>query len=395
MPEPDFHGLRDEVDRLVRQPDFDTVRQRAGRLRTRARVAAATGALGVLVALALGAASVLPFLRTPVAPAAGESRVLWAGGGDRNHLYAVLVDCATCPHRLVASTDGGRSWDHRVDFPSSGGDPVTVTVLGPKFLVARVPVGPAGKGGGETVRRISTDGGATWRDADPGGTPRAAAVPDTRLWGCLIHVPQGCDILVPDPGSAAVVPLATQPPLDAAVPVDAPPAAGYWVRGCDPATGRRAVAVSRTGGRSWQKMVFDREPEADRPVDCAFDLATTDGSTVFATLSDGQGVPRRVYRSVDGGGTWQAADPRLPDGWVVQAGSTVTADGTHVLLAERESRFGLLTSRDGRTYAPLAVDGPVHHDAPQAVALDRWIRHDERTVYLSDDGLHWRPLDLG
>ncbi|MFE9654147.1 hypothetical protein [Micromonospora sp. NPDC006431] len=395
MPEPDFHGLRDELDWIARQADFSTVTRRAGRLRTRARAMAASTMLVAVVALAFAAVTVLPSLASLRPPAGlgagGRIEVVWAGAGDRDHLYAVLADCADCEQRLVGSDDGGRTWQKRSEFPlHASAQPVTPTVLGPAFLVLDLPLTEPGKGSGPTIRRISVDGGATWRDAGGSGPAREAAVPGTRVWGCLVYVPQGCEIVVPDPAAGSLAPLMSQPPLAGAIPVVAPPSAGYWMRGCDPATRRPAVAVSRTGGRSWETHVFNREPVADQ---CVFDVATTDGRTVFVTFLDRESGSPRVYRSSSGITGWRAEDrPRLPDGWTLQGASLVALDGSHVLFAGRETDFGLLVSPDGRMYTPL--DGPVSEPLapPRVVDGGRYLWYDAKGVYVSDDGLRWRTV---
>ncbi|MCP3783845.1 hypothetical protein NLX85_10765 [Micromonospora sp. A3M-1-15] len=396
MPEPDFRGLQDELNGLVQQPDFGTVRRRAGRLRARARVAAAAGTLVAAAVAVLAAVTVLPSLaalREPPGPAAGaRPEVVWAGAGDRDHLYAVLADCADCVQRLVASTDGGRTWQRRSEFGARpDGDPVRPTVLGPTFLVVDLPLADPGKGSRPTARRISVDGGRIWRDAGAAGSAREAAAPGTRIWGCVLYAPPDCGIVVADPEAGALAPLASPPPLDAAVPLVAPPSAGYWVRGCDPATGRPALAVSRTGGRSWSTHVFDRDSAVDG---CFFDAATTDGRTVVVSFLDPDaGALRRVYRSTDGGAGWRSTDsPRLPEGWRAQGASLVARDGSHVILAQRETSSGLLVSPDGRVYTQLSEPVAVVLAPPAPVDQGRYLWYDARHVYLSEDGLRWRPV---
>jgi hypothetical protein len=405
----DFHGLDDEIGDAARQPEFAAVRQRTGRLRRRRRLAMAGASLGVTSVLALGGYAITGPGTGPVGPAEASpsavvdapARIRGAVAGDADHFYALVADCESCKESLMASKDGGRTWQQRPAYAALLQEPDIVPnldVLGPRILTLGLPA----KLGRSEIdsgmkRKISTDGGATWRDLKVSQTPVAATPPGTRLVDCITAT---C-VLAVDPATGTLAPLATQPALAQYVMATAPVDAGLWVKGLDPATGRPAVAVSHDRGQTWTTAVFTTEPPAPSPDGgpprmYLPDIATADGRTVYATIEGTHDGYAHLYRSTDGGATWQRTNPDGPPTGLpfVTTQSFVTTDGAHVMLLQEGDTVVAKISPDGSTYAPLAMPGgPADTGtAPTVINDSRYLWHDRQALYLSTDGRNWHRL---
>ncbi|MGW0432788.1 hypothetical protein ACWDV4_09620 [Micromonospora sp. NPDC003197] len=326
MREPDYHGLRDVVGR--------SVQQRASRLRTGRRVRTSGVALALAVLLGLGGFTALtPTVR---GPAPGESLpsgnpvethwqyLLWAGAGDATHLYALVSDCGSCPTRLLASADSGRSWQQRSDFDGSRG-PYRIHVVGPQALF--VDLNSTGQSSpisfSEKFRRyqhvadwrVSLDGGTTWRKPLRTDVPVAAAAADDSVLRSAYDEKDGdAALYVLDRSTGSIAPLASQPPLVRFWLTDVPASIGVWVMGIDPVSRRPAVAVSRDRGATWTLSVFAGEapvPSDDDPVAGQPSVASVDGRTAYAVFTEGDATAR-IYRSADAGRSWIRTNPDRP-----------------------------------------------------------------------------------
>jgi len=404
----DFHGLVDEIGDAARQPEFATVRQRTDRLRSRRRRAMAGGVLGVTAVLTLGGYAITGPGGGPVGPAEASpsavveapARIRSATAGDADHFYALVADCESCKPRLMASEDGGRTWQQRPAYSALLEEPDIIPnldVLGPRILTLGLPakLGRSENDSG-AKRKISTDGGATWRDLQVSRTPVAAAPAGTHLVDCITGT---CGLAV-DPAAGTLAPLAAQPALAQYVMAHTPVGAGLWVKGLDPATGRPAVAVSRDRGQTWTVAVFTMEspapsPDGGTPRSYLPDIATADGRTVYAIIEGTDDGYAHLYRSTDGGATWQRTNPDGPPSGLpfVTTQSFVTTDGAHVMLLLEGDTVVARISPDGRTYAPLAMaGGPAKVAAPTVIDKNHYLSHDGQALYLSTDGRNWRGL---
>ncbi|MFC7550269.1 sialidase family protein [Plantactinospora sp. GCM10030261] len=441
MSDPNFHGLRDEAARAA-HADFDVVRRRARRLRSRRRAAAGGTALAVAVLLGVTGYAVTggpptnppavgdpvpawPTVPAPVpspertspvptisgVPIAVPPRIRWAGAGDPRHLYAVVAACDTCPQKLMASEDGGTTWAERPDFPgrtwAHHETDISLSVYGAKNLVLNEPrrltVGPDGKVQPPPPRKmqISTDGGVGWRSLTVNeqrmpSVPADGAVVQDRFGDNPAHGP----IRVLDPASGTVGLLANQPPLRLLDLADVPASAGIWVQGFEPKTRKPAVAVSRDRGVTWAVSVFDAERSVSLPTDGTTpdimarpNVATTDGTTAFAMFV---GVPSdvRVYRSTDGGVGWQSvAAGVLGDTPLAGPESWVTADGSHVVSIQPNGAYTFAASRDGGGYEAMTPDGlPAVDRRPIVIDADHYLYRNTDHLYRSGDGRNWQAV---
>jgi hypothetical protein len=416
---------------------------RAGRRRRSQRRMGASLAgvicVGVAVALVgVGAGGGnQPAVTSPPGP------VRWVGFGDANHLYIITNTCELNPFvsaspdlmrsqpqsptptaqssvpsspvsppgscdELSASSDGGATWQSRGAFPS-GGFRGGIEVIGPETLIVRtlVPVslGPTGPIPTKRVWQASFDGGASWSAISESEQAMEAVPPGG-------GVVQSFDtVRVLDPVSRTVRPLAHLPSLLSSYAVSERAANGLWVTGLDPATHLPALAVSHDGGHTWTVKVMPGAPEVpvqNNRAGTAFlpYPASRDGQTAYATLlvagpvpsatpspSPGSSSPTTqwVFRTVDGGVTWQAVDPSdsVADG----ASAWVTADGRHVVsqfdaLVDGVAVHRFLVSADGQTYTNATLPGlPV-----TAETTDGYVARTDHAVYLTDDGWTWREV---
>lgn len=422
-----YRELAGAAEEAARQPDFASVRHRARRHKTRRRAGGAAAAAILAAAGVTGVALVRPTGDTPFDPSAASGHVLTADAADAEHVYAITADCDECPRLLVASDDGGRTWEERRVLDAAAGT-VSVTALGPEVLLltwARSrtdgssddPVDPSGSPppsdaassaylpGGVTRRAVSVDGGRTLRDLELSEAPVAAAAPGTRLVDCLTVWlrPGQCAVYAVDPESGRLARLANQPPLDARsqpdspYPIDLPVSAGLWVSGSDPATGRPAIAVSRDQGRTWRTAVFEDETAEAVSADVLGmfpgpAVATTDGRLVYVVFAGPETGRVAVYRSSDGGESFARTRGEFPrDGVLLHTSGMVTADGTHVLPGGGGSGFRYLGSQGGDRYTPIVLRGlPARDRAPRAITARFYLYQAEGELYTSTDGRDWR-----
>jgi photosystem II stability/assembly factor-like uncharacterized protein len=176
-------------------------------------------------------------------------------------------------------------------------------------------------GGGGQTWLASTDGGGSWRPLTVG---TAETIPNG--WRAL-DVELGLEaqsVLAADPVTGAILRLAQPRPLTMAKTVAGlPPAAGLWVTGHLGRTtappnvdGQQkvlptgsAVEVSHDGGRSWHRQSFAEALDAGEDVPGGAAVATYDGQIAYA-VGEANGE-LAIYRTGDGGLTWQHTDARL------------------------------------------------------------------------------------
>lgn len=431
-----YRELAGAAEEATRQPDFASVRHRARRLKARRRAAGAAAAAVLAAAAVTGVAVVRPAGDTSWDPSAAGGRVLTADAADAEHVYAITTDCDECARVLVASDDGGRTWEERTVLHEATGT-AWVTALGPDIVLltwsdsrtdwnSNNPVDPSGSPlpytppptgvpsptlvpGGITQRAVSVDGGRTLRDLELSEAPVAAVARGTRLVDCLTLWlrPGQCSVYTVDPESGRFARLANQPPLDARsqpefpYPIDLPVSTGLWVSGSDPETGRPAIAVSRDQGRTWRKAVFEDETAepASAQVLGMFPgpaVATIDGRLIYVVFAGPEIGRIAVYRSSDGGESFERTRGEFPpDGVLLHTSGMVTADGTHVLPGGSGSGFRYLGSHDGDRYTPIVLSGlPARGRAPRAITGRFFLYQGDGELYTSTDGRQWR-LALG
>ena len=425
MPELDFRGLA-AASQVAFKPTFDEVVRRAGRRRRRARAA---GVLVVVAAVATGtgvATGVLPGVRgtsvpaeTPTTPAfvpparpsdgpggpvpGRRSQTGAMVAGDLDHLYLRYTDCqhpgVDCTVMLAASDDGGATWTDSA-LPVAHNSLVALTALAPRTVLAWVQ-------DGTSVRQYwlaSTDGGHTWRDVS---NRQVDAIPDGWL---PVDTPRSLDrvgVLAADPATGDLVTLAEPRQLALARLVPGlPSGAGLWVSGFlgtattgvqQAVTGTgSSVEVSHDGGRTWVERSFpDNLDNGD--LSGAAAVATYDGRTAYAVgLADGALL---VYRTDDGGQSWQRTPAQVAVGRQTEVYAAVQAGGT--LLVQVGTQAGdhptMYRSDDGgRTLRPVPVGpGATAVRVAGGYAQTGW--PNSSGAWLSTDGTTWSyvaPPDL-
>lgn len=401
-----FDRLRAEVGDAVRQPDFDSVRDRAA-VRKRRRHTAAVAA-AVLIAAGFGfvvnRGPAAPDQVATADPEPGYPRLIGLTSAG-NDLYALQEPRPDSAAELHVSQDGGATWTSR-DLPpmAADADPSregTFTALSTGLVLWRE------NNVGATERDrfwITRDGGRSWTRPEIGTKP-VDTVPDgVRPVRCALLGVTTCTVGVIDPDNGRFAPLRNQPTGlsleftgngDVTVPIDGQ----LWVPGMDPDVQRPAVASSSDRGRTWHTHVFtDAVPDEPRPGDDVMPAsqhlpelaAGSDGTAYVLTFRSKDLV--EVYHTTDGGLTWQAGD--TIQGTLLMAGF-VTPDGTHVVPRSTDFVAGHGTGR----YTPVTLRGfpgnPLYRvrvsepgtTAPYVVVT-------QTAAYRSENGLTWQQIRL-
>jgi hypothetical protein len=429
MREPQFERLRSDVADAVRQPEFTTVRQRAGKVRRRR--AATTSAVFVVTVLAAASfgytvqnappdyGSLDP---VPEVTCTADCSWPWMTAGARSgaELYGLVARCETCDSKLYVSSDDGGSWQER-SVPPAPGDirtprEVSLVAPGPGLLLWREQRTSAGtvtetqSTGGPTAGPTtpvsimhpwtSIDGGRNWTRAAATSEPADAVPEGARPVDCdLVEAPD-CKVGVLDPGSGRFSPLATQPTGITIEPgwtdqISVPISERLWVPGLDPVTRRPAVATSSDAGRTWRTHVFTGT--AVMPADSGFPaglftpkIASGSGATAYAMTRRKDGTFDSHY-TTDGGATWKAGESvesvRAFPGYV-------TADGSHII----PTYTGVVAGRGTGRYTQVTLSG-----MPEAAIRSVQITTEQADqpylmpssgaeAYLSKDGLTWQQV---
>ncbi|MEV6300711.1 hypothetical protein AB0M02_14985 [Actinoplanes sp. NPDC051861] len=401
-----FDRLRAEVGDAVRQPDFDSVRDRAAVRKRRRRTAAVV--VAVLVAAGFGFAvnrgPAAPVQVATVDPEPGYPRLIGLTSAG-NDLYALQEPRPDSAAELHVSPDGGATWTSR-DLPpmAADADPSregTFTALSTGLVLWRE------NNVGATERDrfwITRDGGRSWTRPEIGTQP-VDTVPDgVRPVDCALLGVTTCTVGVVDPDNGRFAPLRNQPTglstefsgdVDLMVPFDGQ----LWVPGMDPDTERPAMASSSDRGRTWHTHVFtDAVPDEPRPGDDVMpssrflpEVAAGSGGAAYVLTFRSKDLID-VHHTTDGGLTWQVGD--TIQGALLMAG-LVTPDGTHVVPRRTDFVAGQGTGR----YTPVTMRGfprnplyQVRISEPGTTAP--YVVVTETAAYRSENGLTWQQIRL-
>lgn len=415
MPDLDteFRDLRRVLHTTIDQPDLVDIAARA-RARTTRRRTQWTAMAAVLVV-----AVTVPFLRgdevADAPPADQPDRSIissnpYLGGLEfvtPERGYAIESNCLwydsdreDCRYDLLATTDGGRSWEAHPLPPAADGKIYTrlrgwYAIGEDNVVVDRTTLDDRHE------RILSVDGGRTWSVVEePTG---AAPSPEISAAGGLVgdcppteeHCPKVATIL-PDGRTS---PLVTQPPLTHPVPSYYPTTEGtWWVHGRDPATGELALAVSQNDGRTWTARTLGL------PVDDEWagyvSVAEYDG-TLYTAVSEyrlsSPNLLTAMFLSTDGGATWtrtrEYADDERPRSLAGEL--VVTPSGELLVDSVPDDRKTYATTDGGVTFteAKHQFTGIVYR--VQAGYVEVPWRPVKTGHAFSPDGVGWRPFTVG
>ncbi|GIE92089.1 hypothetical protein [Actinoplanes regularis] len=433
MLESQFDRLRSEVGDAVRQPDFSTVRSRAGRVRRRRAITSAAFLATVLCVTGLGyvvqtapgdgvlADSVPAPTESPGSVWFPSTLVTNAGA----NLYRVFQRCRECDAELDVSSNGGESWQHRPTPPApsdaTGPRTANLLALAPELVVwrdertltvAEVQALVSGDPSADEITAhqpwITRDGGETWQQIAIDTQPVAAVPEGVRPVDCAMLDVSTCDIGVIDPVTGRFAPLAAQPTgitvQEGWTDVVNVPLDGHlWVPGLDPATNKPAVATSSDAGRTWHTHVFTGAVAAvlghGGPVGL-YNLpkvAAGSGKAAYVLTYRADGVLDAHY-TPDGGSTWRDGDTirnlELSAGFV-------TADGAHIVTTDT----GLAAGRGTGRYTPITLPGypvdtaglpvdPARIQVASGQTTVPYLVNSDNGPYLSEDGRTWRRVRL-
>ncbi len=176
----------------------------------------------------------------------------------------------------------------------------------------------------------------------------------------------------------------------------------------DPVNGRFRVLGTRDGGRSWRPV-----PEAGMPAALPGEFAFAASGTCLVTagarhawFATGGGAQARVFRSRDGGRSWQAAATPVRSGPSAGIYSLAFRDPRHGLaiggdytVPDQAVDALARTSDGGRRWSLVTSGAPAGYRSGAA-----WFPHRPRTAIAvgptgsdisTDGGRSWRPFDTG
>jgi hypothetical protein len=383
--------LRDDLRSSLCRRGLSDVAARARQRSVRRRMQVGAVAAVVMVSVAVPMLRAMPDDRSPAAPPADryEYELDFA---DPSHGYALGRDCVeTCRFTLLATSDGGRSWQPRPLPPEEGAaTDAGVTVAGPERLSFNRS-SAAATSTGEFF--VSDDGGRTWHPPLTAAPTLLKPIEDGAL------VVQACvgargDTCVRGLGSLTPqgisMPAVTQPPLADPVPGGAATASGVvWATGRHVGTGQWAVSVTSDGSRTWSTTPLDLP---GKPA-LAGGWSVVEGAgllylTVVGSIGVGPTGLLAIYRSRDRGrtwtGTWRATPTSVRQG--VLGSAVATSDG----------RLLLYSTLDGTVEAGTFTRA--EHQLPGPVTWTRGgylSRASAGSFELSADGVHWRTTRIG
>jgi hypothetical protein len=397
---------RTAVTDRITQPPFADLTARSRRRVHRARTArlAAVAMLAALVAaplLALRGGS-QPDTAGPPGSARG-----WAFHDvivnflDLRHGVAQYLGEACGEGWVAVTEDSGTTWSELRALPKvpdrytdPGTDGAAVCIRPGVFpiasdtLVMQALVGPDPA---DRTTFISHDAGRTWREYQP-RVRSADSVPDGMVpwWSCDEVPCHDAGLGWYDAATGDWMVLRNQPPRDGYVAMTVAFDGSMWVYGSGrDGDGDFRLAVSRDRGRSWQ----DRTPAADIDWLATSGLVAHDGDTAYLYPMDSPKTnPFEVYRTIDGGETWQRVSPAHPLEEIVFV--WVNRDGG-LGVADRD-RNQYLSADGGRTFARTEL--PAWGPSGITGGLQGWpidyAAADPVDLYLSEDGLTWRPVQI-
>ncbi len=315
---------------------------------------------------------------------------------DASHGFLVQAVCSrpnadrTCPRRVLATADGGRSWESRPLLPALAAPYQTFAVLSAEELLF---VDDAGLG--SVVR--SGDGGRSWQQqpvrlagpapVGPGGLVVArvsADCADTRCPSALAWI---------DPASWQLHPMPAQPDSTGADYVQASPPApdGDQVAVAGSQTSA-TISVSTDAGSSWNSAPLPFALAAGQRLK-AVRVYAAGGGRAYAFLQVyGQVGLAAAYgfRTDDGGLSWVDLDFARQTVWApsgVLSGELISTD-----LPGRT----YLSDRGGTEWAeagPLPGPAFLSQSRPDGAVLATLVSDTAReTYYVSTDGRSWSPL---
>ncbi|MGI5184542.1 hypothetical protein ACQEVZ_50640 [Dactylosporangium sp. CA-152071] len=346
-----------------------------------------------------------------------DGSIVSIAAADAEHLYAKVNACgegARCTVNLVGSDDGGKTWTVRSE--DVAGD---VSAPSPGVLAQTVEQQNTDPAGPQLLHipMVSRDGGRSWRVVET----VAGKVPKVPAGGWIICAPPTrpadlCTMLAVDPVTARATLLANPPDIDVHDTVAVPAAGGLWVSGWERGGEHRpAVSVSHDGGVTWATSVFGRG-DADFPAPEMYvypAVDSVDGVTGYTVITQPDpadttgvgptsaataGVRTLVYRTGDGGRTWQRVHPgqTLPRAAYQEGDAYVAAGGTHVVLTRMDPPQEWYASTDGgQTYRPAKQPGlgtALLHTAGERVLAagpGAYYAFDADALYRSSNGLQW------
>ncbi|MDI7277320.1 MAG: DUF4232 domain-containing protein, partial [Anaerolineae bacterium] len=312
--------------------------------------------------------------------------------------------------RILRTVDGARTWR---DVTPGGGLAQTASLAGSAFRSADNALVAVWDGAsGQLDLWLTVDGGQSWRP-NPlpvvGMAVDLAFVDSGRGWA-LVHQgvaagSEGATLLATSDGGASWRELARTDPADPAA--GGLPFAGLkqgiafrdestgWLAAFEPAPGRVPLYVTHDGGRTWQAQPLTLpeglESAEMTPLPPTF-FGTRDGILPVKVAQERPGF--LLYRTRDGGATWQALTLPVPDRELPTAVALGGASEVWLLAARAEGGAVIYRSQDGgENWRGVRADlGALDITQIEFVGERGWALADGVLLRTDDAGATWLRL---